>query len=138
MTKRKFENKVKKEVEAIHLNEVAFFNLNILDIEPIESCNNDGEAMVQINLHTGNSVQSSILTLLYSKKVSKKEEKLNVGIFLESQSVSRLIKTFRSFLSSDVVSNKDYADVVDTTIAKHLLALYKDKKKEYTANPIGV
>lgn len=138
MTKRKLEIKVKKEIDAITCSEEALFNLNIIDIQSVSDCDNDGEAMVQVNLHIKNSVQSAVLTLLYFNKVSRKEEKLNIAVFLENDSLLKLFKKFKSHLSKDVLEDTQYPDVVDTMIAKHLLSLYKIKKKEYQLNPVGV
>jgi hypothetical protein len=131
MTKRKFEIKVKKEIEGIISEEIANFNLNIINIEPVIDCDNDGEALVQLNLQKGNMVKTSTATLLYSKKVSKKEDNLNTSIFLDNKSVYKLIKDFKGSLSSEVVKNKEYPEVVDNTIVKLLLAIYKKRKKEY-------
>ena len=132
MTKRKFELKVKREVEALQSEGDTAFVLNIIHIEPVIECDNDAEALVQINYQNKQSVKASTVTLLYYKKASKKEEHLNTNIILENKSVYKLIKEFKKNLSDDVVKNTEFPEVVDTTIAKSLLAIYKQQKKEYS------
>jgi hypothetical protein len=131
MTKKKFETKVKKEVKAIQEGGDIKFRASIIYIDDVEQCDNDGEAMVQINLDKGTGSKNSIVSLLYFKKNVKKEEEFNRKILLQNKGVYNIIREFKGSLSEELLSNEDYPEVVDETIATVIHALYRDAKKAY-------
>lgn len=137
MTKKKFELKVKKEVKAIQEVGEINFRASIIYIDDIEQCDNDGEAMVQINLDKGTGSKSSIVSLLYFKKNVKKEEEFNRKILLQNKGVYNIVKEFKGCLPEELLNNEDYPEVVDETIATMIHALYRDAKKVYISENLG-
>lgn len=133
MTKKKFENKVKKEVKSIQEGGEIKFRTSIIYIDDIEQCDNDGEAMVQINLDKGTGSKNSIVSLLYFKKNVKKEEEFNRKILLQNKGVYNIIREFKGVLSEELLNNEDYPEVVDETIATVIHALYRQAKKVYVS-----
>ncbi|WP_172116723.1 hypothetical protein [Halomonas hibernica] len=137
MTKKKFELKVKKEVKSIQEGGEINFRASIIYIDDIKQCDNDGEAMVQINLDKGTGSKSSIVSLLYFKKNVKKEAEFNRKILLQNKGMYNIIKEFKGYLSEELLNNEDYPEVVDETIATTIHALYRDGKKVYISENLG-
>lgn len=135
MTTRRIENKVKKVVESIQQEGEVCFKLAIINIDPVEKKEYQGEAMVQVVLNDRGNSKVAVPTFLYFKKTGKKEEVENRDVLYSDKTVRKLVYTFKKEVPEDI---KDEAgcDIVDTAIINLIIKLYKEKKREYKGEGI--
>lgn len=136
MTKKKFEVKVRQLVDEIQENRETFFRVSIINIEPIENKRNQGEALIQILLHSGGMNMCAVAPVYYFTSTSRREEQLNRNVLTENKEVVKLINGFYRALPEEVRKETKYPDVIVNQIANKIIELYKDCKKEFCAEVI--
>lgn len=130
MTTRRIENKVKKAVESIQQEGEVCFKLSIINIDPVEKKEYQGEALVQIVLNDRGNSRVAVPTFLYFKKTGKKEEVDNREFLYSNKDVRKVVYNFKKEVP-DEIKEEAGCEVVDTAIINLIIKLYKEQKREY-------